>query len=85
MTSEKPGSTRHSSLVTRHSLCWDCSTLELADSLLGVAILMGWRSWRAVDGPLGRSHGDSVLDCLIAAEDEMQSRHQFVRTRRLVI
>lgn len=39
--------------------CWDCDSCTLAESLHGLATL-----W-------AESHGCSVLDCLIAAEDQI--------------
>jgi hypothetical protein len=54
--------------------CWDCQTLELAETVVGLAELYGWGSCGVT--ALSESHGQtrSVLDCLIAAEEQLLRR-----------
>ena len=55
--------------------CWDCQTLDLAETVSGLAQLLGWGSCGVT--ALAESHGTtaSVLDCLIAAEELLLERH----------
>ena len=69
--------------VSHHQRCWDCVTLELAESRAGLAVLMSYRSVSVLDG-VARPV-PSVLDCLIAAEEVLAARMHVGRDRRLVI
>ncbi len=53
------------------SPCWSCSTLAAADTVLGLAVLHGYgqRTFGDQPGPV-----PSVLECLLAAEEEIFRR-----------
>lgn len=54
--------------------CWDCASLAMADTVLGLAELFGWGGCGLSHTLAGHGSARSVLDCLVAAEEELLRR-----------